>query len=66
MEEDEKTPRKTWDLMIGLALVLFGSFRLYNYMREDQDFNFRILFTGIFIIYGFFLIYKYSQNTDKE
>ncbi|MBQ4821985.1 hypothetical protein [Aquimarina sp. MMG016] len=66
MEEENKAPRKTWDLMIGITLVLLGSFRLYNRFQAESEWTFRSLFTIVFIIFGGYLIFRYLQNPDKK
>jgi len=47
--------RKSWDLMIGITLVLLGSFRLYNRLQLESEISFRSLFTLSFIIFGCYL-----------
>ncbi len=66
MKEDEKAPRKSWDLMIGITLVIFGFFRLYNQFQEAMEINFRILVTCLFIIYGGYLIFRHFYTNDEE
>jgi len=66
MEEGNKTPRKNWDLMIGTALVLLGSFRLYNRLKDSLEINVRVVFTIGFIIYGGYLILKYFRQSDNN
>ncbi|WP_103865188.1 MULTISPECIES: hypothetical protein [Aquimarina] len=62
MENDNKPSRKKWDLMIGIALILLGSFRIYNRLQEQTEWDFRSMLTLLFIGYGGFLIYRYFQN----
>lgn len=66
MEEENKSPRKNWDLMIGIALVLFGGIRLYNRLQTEAEWSFRSMLTILFIGYGGYLIYRYFQNTPKD
>ncbi len=66
MEEENKSPRKNWDLMIGIALVLFGGIRLYNRLQTEAEWSFRSMLTILFIGYGGYLIYRYFQNTSKD
>jgi len=54
--------RKSWDLMIGITLVLLGSFRLYNRLQVESEISFRSLFTLSFIIFGCYLMFRYFQN----
>lgn len=65
-KDDEKTPRKTWDLMIGITLVLLGSIRLYNRIQIESGLSFRSIFTFVFIIFGAYLIFRYLRNTSKN
>jgi hypothetical protein len=65
MENENKSPRRTWDLMIGIALILFGSLRLYNRLQAEAEWGFRSIITVLFIGYGGYLIYRYFQNSSK-
>ncbi|WP_106795006.1 hypothetical protein [Aquimarina sp. Aq78] len=65
MENENKSPRRTWDLMIGIALVLFGSLRLYNRLQAQAEWDFRSIITILFIGYGGYLIYRHFQNSSK-
>ena len=65
-EHHNPTPkRKTWDLLIGIALVLFGSFRLYSRLQTEEDWSFRAIFTLAFILYGAYLIFRYFKNSSR-
>lgn len=64
--EEHKNPRKTWDLMIGITLVLLGSLRLYNRLQVEESFSIRSMFTIVFIIFGGFLIFRYFQNSEPK
>ncbi|GAA4279205.1 hypothetical protein [Aquimarina mytili] len=66
MEDENKPSRRTWDLMIGIALVIFGSLRLYNRLQANIEWDFRAIFTILFIGYGVFLIYRHFQNSKKN
>ncbi len=66
MENENKTPRKKWDLMIGIALVLFGGLRLYNRLQTEEEWGFRSMLTLLFIGYGGYLIYRYFQSASQD
>ncbi|MFD2564873.1 hypothetical protein [Aquimarina rubra] len=66
MEEENKMPRKNWDFMIGIALVLFGSFRLYQRTQAGSEWDYRIILTVSFIAYGGFLIFRHFQNNKRD
>ncbi|GAA3520358.1 hypothetical protein GCM10022393_38240 [Aquimarina addita] len=66
MEDNKPASRKKWDLMIGIALIIFGSFRLYNRFQLGEDWGFRSILTIVFIGYGGFLIYRYFTSPDKS
>ena len=66
MENENKPTRKNWDLMIGIALILFGSLRLYNRLQTQSEWNFRTILTLSFILYGGFLVYRHIQTTKKN
>ncbi len=64
MKEENGIPRKKWDFMIGIALVLFGSLRVYQRFQNQLELDYKIILTVIFIAYGAFLIYRHFQNRD--
>jgi hypothetical protein len=64
MENNNKSPRRTWDLMIGIALVLFGSLRLYNRLQTEAEWNLRSIIIFLFIGYGGYLIYRYFKSSS--
>ncbi len=66
MENENKPSRRTWDLMIGIALVIFGGLRLYNRLQTKTDWDFRAIFTLLFIGYGAYLIYRHFQNSKNN
>ena len=65
-EDNQKNPRKTWDLMIGITLVLLGSIRLYNRLQTEPEIGFRAVFTLAFIVFGGYLIFRYLNSNSKE
>ncbi len=66
MESNNKSPRRAWDLMIGVALIIFGGLRLYNRWQAEEELNFRSLFILLFILYGAYLVYRHFQNPKKN
>ncbi len=66
MENENQPSRKTWDLMIGIALVIFGGLRLYNRLQTNVEWDFRSIFTIVFMVYGCFLIYRHFKNSQKN
>ncbi len=66
MKEDKTPHRKSWDLMIGISLIIFYSFKLYNQIKSDAEWGFSLLFAVIFLIFGVYLIFRHFQNSDKE
>ncbi|MBQ0736544.1 hypothetical protein J9332_19670 [Aquimarina celericrescens] len=65
MENEDKSPRKTWDLMIGIALILFGGLRLYNRWQTEANWSLQSILTILFIGYGAFLVFRYFKNSSK-
>jgi len=63
--EDDKSKRKTWDLMIGICLVLLGGLRLYNSIQTQTLLSFKGILILIFIIFGGYLIFRHFQNSTK-
>jgi len=62
MKEGNGFPRKKWDFMIGIALVLFGGFRLYRRIQVTSEWDYRMIITALFIVYGGFLIFRYLKK----
>lgn len=60
METKTTRPQNKWDLIIGLFLILFGFYRLYqHYMLNNEFETYRIVLTFGFIGFGFYNLYKY-------
>ena len=66
MENENKSSRKTWDLMIGIALIIFGGLRLYNRLQTQSEWDLRSMLTLLFIGYGGYLIYRHFQNSQNS
>lgn len=66
MEEENRNPRRNWDFMIGIALVLFGSFRLYQRIQTESGWGYRAVLTILMIAYGGFLIYRHLKNKNPN
>ncbi|RZS93530.1 hypothetical protein [Aquimarina brevivitae] len=58
--------RKTWDLLIGISLVIFGCLRLFNQYQKEETWTFRSWFMIIFIAYGAFLVYRHFFMQGKD
>lgn len=60
MEAKPQRPQNKWDLIIGLFLIGFGSYRLYqHYMLGVEYETYRIVLTFGFIGFGFYNLYKF-------
>ncbi|GAA4271448.1 hypothetical protein U6A24_23010 [Aquimarina gracilis] len=67
MEDQDHNPsRRTWNLMIGISIVLLGSLRLYNRLKEAPDWGIGTLSIVFFIVFGLYLILRYFQNNPKD
>ncbi|WP_282081342.1 hypothetical protein [Aquimarina algiphila] len=66
MENKNGSPRKAWDLMIGIALVIFGGLRLYNRLQSEAEWGFRSIITILFMGYGGYMIYRHFQTPPKD
>lgn len=66
MENKNERPRRIWDLMIGIALVIFGGLRLYNRLQSEAEWDFRSIITILFMGYGGYMIYRHFQAPPKE
>lgn len=62
MSEHKKPTKKTWDLMVGITLVVFGSLRIYT---SNIEWNFRTLFIMLCIGYGGYMIFRHFRNASK-
>ncbi len=65
-EQNNNTPRSTWNLMIGISIVLLGSLRLYNRMREESNLGFWSYSIIFFIAFGAYLIFRHFLNRPKD
>jgi len=65
-KNDNTTSNIKRDMMIGIALVIFGGFRLYNRLQTEEPWSFRAIFTFVFIGYGIYLIIRYFQHQKEK
>ncbi|WP_397362392.1 hypothetical protein [Olleya sp. R77988] len=57
---------KNWNLITGLLLTLFGSYRLYQHFSGATSLNtLRLVLSFAFVGYGLFGLYQYFQNKDQ-
>ena len=61
-EQEQNNKRKTWDLMIGIAMVTFGPLRLYNRLQTEESLSFRSGIIIASIVFGGYLILRYFKN----
>ena len=63
MEEQQNKPAQNkWDLITGIGLILFGSYKLYNhYVNLTEMSTIRLALTFGFVGFGFYNLYKYVK-----
>lgn len=55
----ERPPRNRWNLILGIIFLGYGSFRLYQRLKDSQDDTFGIILAIGFILFGIYDLYKY-------
>ena len=62
MTQDAKPKQNKWDLIIGIFLILLGSYRLYNFYVNSAEYStLRIVLTYAFVGLGCYNLYKYFK-----
>lgn len=62
MTQDAKPNQNKWDLIIGVFLILLGSYRLYNFYANGAEYStLRIALTYAIVGFGCYNIYKYIK-----
>lgn len=66
--ESENPPkgRKIFNLVIGLAFVGYGSYRLFTYFNGTEYTTFRLVIAVGFIILGLYDLYKFYSAGRTE
>lgn len=63
--EHERPPRNTWNLILGIVFLGYGSARLYQRLKNSEDDTFGIILAIGFIIFGIYDLYKYFFSRKK-
>ncbi|APG60033.1 hypothetical protein [Christiangramia salexigens] len=60
--EEERPQRNIWNLVLGIAFLGYGSFRLYQKSNSTETDNFGIILAIGFILFGIYDLYKYYKG----
>lgn len=60
--EEQQPKRNIWNLVLGIAFLGYGSFRLYQKLQMSESDNFGIILAIGFILFGFYDLYKYYKG----
>lgn len=60
--ENERPPRNTWNLILGIVFLCYGAARLYQRLKNSEDDTFGIILAIGFIIFGIYDLYKYFSR----
>lgn len=63
--EDEQSKRKTWDLFIGISMILFGAFWFYNRRHIAFEWNLDTIWSILYLVAGTYLIIRYFTKKDR-
>lgn len=64
--EEEKPPKKNiLNLIIGIAFVAYGSYRLFTFYQGAEYSTFRLIIAIGFVILGAVDLYKYFKKPGK-
>ncbi|MCK8524279.1 hypothetical protein M0D21_22060 [Aquimarina sp. D1M17] len=63
-EEEDKRPQRSWNLMIGISMVIIGSLQLYNRLQEEGEWNSRSFILLIFIIFGAYVLFRHFRSSN--
>lgn len=66
MDKRKSSKRNILNLIIGIAFLSYGSYRLYYYYSGEELSNFRLIIAIGFVILGAFDLYKYFKPTSPE
>lgn len=60
--EEHQPKRNIWNLVLGIAFLGYGSFRLYQKLQLTESDNFGMILAIGFIIFGLYDLYKYFKG----
>ena len=65
MEENNKQPKNSFHLIMGILFIAFGGFRLYQQFNTSSEINtFRLILAIAFVGYGGFRVYTYLNTKE--
>ena len=66
MENKPPKRRNIFNLVIGIAFIGYGSYRLFTYFNGAEYSTFRLVIAVGFIILGAYDLYKFYASTKQE
>lgn len=65
-QENSRKSRNIFNLVIGLAFVGYGSYRLFTYFNGTEYTTFRLVIAVGFVILGLYDLYKFYASRREE
>lgn len=66
MNQGKSSRKNIFNLVIGIAFLSYGSYRLYFYFSGEELSNFRLIIAIGFVVLGAFDLYKYFRSKTPE
>lgn len=66
MKMGTASPRNYFNLMLGIAFLGYGGYRLFTFLTGAEYTTFRIIIALGFIILGIFDLYKFFNNNPQN
>lgn len=66
MTNRKSSKRNILNLIIGIAFLSYGSYRLYSYYSGEELSDFRLIIAIGFVLLGAFDLYKYFRPPSPE
>lgn len=64
--EDSTPAKRYFNLLIGIAFLIYGSYRLFTFFTGAAYNTFRIIVAIIFVMLGAWDIYRFFKNSSKN
>lgn len=66
MENKPQKKKNIFNLIIGVAFIGYGSYRLFTYFNGAEYSTFRLVIAVGFIILGVYDLYKFYSSVQSE
>ncbi|MFD1095318.1 hypothetical protein [Salegentibacter chungangensis] len=63
MNNNPTGKRNIWNLVLGIAFLLYGSYRIYDYTVTIEKDTFRLILAIGFVLFGIYDLYKYYKGS---